>query len=73
MNTHGARRRLFIWDESRRWWMAQEPDLELVITCSPPGMLAEKSEKLSWQSFGTTKGRQEVDQLRARYGVTWAN
>jgi len=73
MNTHGTLGRLLIWDESRRWWMAQEPDLELVITCSPPGMFAEKSEELSWLSFGTAKGRQEVDQLRARYGVTWAN
>jgi hypothetical protein len=73
MNRHGGLGRLLIWDEPRRWWMVQDTDLELVITCSPPGMLAEKSKELSWLSFGAEKGRKEVDLLRERYGVTWAN
>jgi hypothetical protein len=27
----GGRGRLLIWDDSRRWWMAHEPDLEIVV------------------------------------------
>jgi hypothetical protein len=73
MGTHGALGRLLIWDQSRRWWMVQEPDLELVITCAPPGMFSQESGELSWLSIGAAKGRQEVDKLRVRYGVTWAN
>jgi hypothetical protein len=71
MDTHGALGRLLIWDESRRWWMAQEPDLELVITSAPAGMFAQDSDELSWLSFGTGEGRQKVDELCARYGVIW--
>jgi hypothetical protein len=72
MDTHGALGRLLIWDESLRWWVAQEPDLELMITCAPAGMFTETSEELSWLSFGTTaEGRQAMQALGARYGVTW--
>jgi hypothetical protein len=71
MDTHGALGRLLIWDESLRWWMVQDPDLELVITCAPEGIFAEKSEELSWLSIGSAVGRREVEQLRTRYGVTW--
>lgn len=70
MDTHGATGRLLVWDESRRWWMAHEPDLELVITCAPSGMFVEESEELSWLSFGTAKGRRELGELQARYRVT---
>jgi hypothetical protein len=72
MDTHGALGRLLIWDESRHWWMTQEPDLELLVTCAPSGIFSAESEELSWLSFGTDSGRQQVDQLRARYGVTEA-
>jgi hypothetical protein len=73
MDTHGALGRLLIWDESRRWWMVHEPDLEVLVTCAPAGMFAEASEEPSWLSFGgTAKGRQELDELCTRYGVTAA-
>lgn len=70
MDTHGALGRLLIWDESRRWWMVHEPDLEVLVTCAPPDMLAQASEEPSWLSFGgTARGRQELDELCVRYGV----
>jgi hypothetical protein len=67
--THGAMGRLLIWDESRRWWMAHEPGLELVITCAPPGVFGEMSEDLSWLSFGSPEGLQRLAELRLRYGL----
>lgn len=70
MDTHGAVGRLLVWDESRDWWMTQEPDLELVVTCAPSGLFSDESEELSWWSIGTDSGRQQVDQLRARYRLT---
>jgi hypothetical protein len=72
MDTHGAVGRLLLWDGTHRWWMAQEPDLELVVTCAPHGKFASASEAPSWLAFGSPTGRQEVDELCARYGVTWA-
>ncbi len=71
MDTHGAEGRLLIWPESRRWWMVQEPDLELVLTCAPPGLFADESDVLSWWDFGTPRGRQEVEELAERYSVKW--
>ncbi|KAA1424069.1 hypothetical protein [Nocardioides antri] len=71
-DTHGSLGRLLLWDEPRHWWIVQESDLELAITCAPKGMLSETSEALSWLSFGTEKGRQEVSALRERYAVDWA-
>ncbi len=71
MDTHGSVGRLLIWPESRRWWMTQEPDLELVVTCAPPGLFARESDVLSWWDFGTAQGRREVRELAARYGVSW--
>jgi hypothetical protein len=72
MDTHGARGRLLLWDGAHRWWMAHEPDLELVVICAPHGVFASASEAPSWLEFGTATGRQQVDRLCARYGVTWA-
>jgi DNA-binding transcriptional LysR family regulator len=71
MDTHGATGRLLVWAESRRWWMTHEPDLELVVTCAPLGLFADESEESSWWSLGTAKGREAVEALAARYGVTW--
>jgi hypothetical protein len=71
-NTHGALGRLLIWEESCSWWMLQDADLELVVTCAPPGMLSEESEELSWLSLGTATRSQEVEELGVRYQVTWA-
>ncbi len=73
MDTHGALGRLLVWDETRRWWITQEPDLELVITCAPSDMFSEESEKPSWLSLGADASRQKADELRVRYGVTWAD
>jgi hypothetical protein len=70
-NIHGSIGRLLLWDVGRRWWMAQDADLELVVTCAPLGMFAPISEALSWLAFGTAEGRKEVGELRRRYGVTW--
>jgi hypothetical protein len=70
--THGALGRLLIWGEPWSWWMVQDADLELVVTCAPPGMLSEESERLSWLSLGTATRSQEVEELRVRYEVTWA-
>jgi len=70
MVTHGPSGRLLLWDRARRWWMAHEPDLELVVTCAPHGAFASASEGLSWLAFGTATGLQEVNELCARYGLT---
>lgn len=72
MDTHGGRGRLLLWDGTHHWWMAQESDLELVVTCAPHGMFASDSEAPSWLAFADAAGRQELDELCARYGVTWA-
>lgn len=71
LDTHGGLGRLLVWPESRRWWMTQEPDLELVLTCAPPGLFTDESDILSWWDVGTDRGRQEVRDLSARYGVSW--
>jgi len=69
LSTHGAVGRLLIWDASQQWWMVHEPDLELVITCAPPGLFAELSDDLSWLSVGTGQGKAEVAGLRLRYDL----
>jgi hypothetical protein len=69
MSTHGAAGRLLIWDEHHQWWMVHEPDLELVITCAPPGQFAELSEDLSWLPLGSAEGLREVAALRLRYAL----
>lgn len=43
MDTHGALGRLLLWDESEGWWMVNEPDLELLLICAPPGTFDEES------------------------------
>jgi hypothetical protein len=70
METHGASGRLLIWDESQRWWMVHEPDLELVVICAPPGMFSDESDELSWLSIGSAEGQHAVKNLMARYGMT---
>lgn len=71
LNVHGSLGRLLMWDPERTWWIAQEPDLELAITCAPRGMLTEDPEELSWFVLpGTEGGRREVENLRERYGVS---
>ena len=72
MDTRGARGRLLLRDGAHRRRMAREPDLELVVICAPHGVFASASEAPSWLESGTAMGRQQVDRLCARYGVTWA-
>lgn len=69
-DVHGASGRLLLWDESRRWWVVHEPDLELAVFCAPRGMFREEPDQLSWWHLGTAEGRREVERLRARYGIT---
>lgn len=68
-HVHGAGGRLMLWDSSRRWWLAHEPDLELALLCAPDGLFRAESDDLSWWSFGADEGKQAVDALRARYGI----
>lgn len=68
-SVHGALGRLLVWDDSEEWWLVQEPDLELMVTAAPKGMFSPYSDELSWLTFGTDKGRREVEQLCARYGL----
>lgn len=69
MDTHGSLGRLLLWDETKGWWMVNDPDLELLLSCAPPGMFVEESDDLSWLPIGTDAGRQMVEALRARYGL----
>jgi hypothetical protein len=66
---HGSVGRLLLWDESYRWWIVQEVDLELLLTCAPPGMFLAGSDQPSWWDVGTDSGRAEVEYLRGRYGI----
>ena len=70
MDVHGSLGRLLIWDTSFAWWMVHEPDLELLIICAPRGMFREDSDALSWLPFDTGDGHRQVNELRARYGLT---
>jgi hypothetical protein len=72
IGTHGFSGRLLLWDEAHRWWMAQDSDLEIVVTCAPQEVFAAAYEAPSWLPSGTAAALQELDELRARYGVTWA-
>lgn len=71
LDVHGATGRLLMWDPACTWWVAQDPDMELVVACAPPGMF-ESSVELSWFVLpGTERGRFEVEALRERYGAAW--
>jgi hypothetical protein len=67
--THGALGRLLLWDASQRWWLVQEPDLELLVICAPPGMFRAGSDHLSWWDLGTDSGRAESARLRERFSI----
>jgi hypothetical protein len=71
LDAHGFSGRLLFWDGAHHWWMAQDSDLEVVVTCAPHGVFASASEAPSWLAFGTAAALQELDELCARYGVTW--
>jgi hypothetical protein len=66
---HGGLGRLLLWDSLGRWWLAHEPDLELVLVCAPAGMIQGGSDELSWWTTGTEQGRDEVRRLHERYGI----
>jgi hypothetical protein len=68
METHGALGRLLVWDETERWWMVNEPDLELLLTCAPRGMFSEQTALPSLHPNDVV-GPQEVHALAVRYGL----
>jgi hypothetical protein len=68
LNNHGSSGRLLLWDDDRRWWMAQAPELELVVAWPPP-----RDVRLGFSSAvvavvrqrdGTAGGRRTLRPLR---------
>jgi hypothetical protein len=72
MWVHGGSGRLLLWDQARRWWMVQEPELELAIVCGPRDDFGPESEVRSWLPTTQVASRRETEQLCARYGLTWS-
>lgn len=68
MDTHGALGRLLLWDETKQWWMVNEPDLELLLTCAPRGMFSEQVVLPSLHPNDIV-GPREVRALAVRYGL----
>lgn len=71
--THGALGRLLIWDRTQRWWIVNEPDLEVTLLCAPPGAFASadaEHEPFDWiRAFLTPLGVDRVRGVCARYDL----
>lgn len=70
--THGSLGRLLVWDGSRKWWLVNEPDLEVQIVCASVGRFdrhPEPEEPFTWLPSLTDSGRERVAYLTDRYGL----
>jgi hypothetical protein len=67
---HGADGLLLLWDQSETWWLVNDPDLELLLTCAPPGLFEtdrDPDAPFSWLPGLTNHGRAKVTFLETRY------
>jgi hypothetical protein len=78
-NRHGALGRLLLWDQARRWWLVNDPDLEVSILCARIGTFAAEDapdEAFAWlptlTPLATTESRtsaRDTNSLRSgRHG-----
>jgi hypothetical protein len=68
--THGILGRLMLWDQSRQWWLVNDPDLETQIICAPPGIFApdlDSDGPFTWLPTLTPRGHAQVAHVRRLY------
>jgi hypothetical protein len=76
---HGATGRLLLWDDSREWWLLNEPDLELTLISAPEHRFMDEFQKMTGAPFAWVKwvnpsnwtdwAKGRLADIAARYGL----